>query len=285
MAQAILSRGQKAAQTRRANVALREAEAAKAAEVKAANFAALKKRAAQNVIKTVPPKAARQASLARIAKAHKAVEADMLAAKALATQQAEIDRAEAEWAKMARHELRALAIGHALQGEAFGRRLARAYTRDFDGIDGGWWNATRADIDLSTNTGSVVAQLFIEQKVYFDNFKSNHAELVVRGLRRGKAQPARYWGLLKQYAEQDAAQGDDKGGKPAKRTPLEAMARDLPALYIRANGSPDFDAKGAKGEKLRDAAFKIGETLQLVLTKAQWADVQAKAEAKAAERG
>jgi len=278
---ALLSVGQKAARTRRINAAAKAEAEVKAKADAAERLAKAIKRATETAIRTVPDPAKRAASLDKLAAEQAADAARKEAFKALLTRKEEVAAEEAAKAALPIWEIRALFVDEAASEEGTGGHYADALTRRFGDIPGGWWNAKRADADRTTNYGTLIADLFAEEKLFFDAVKDRWA--VDKAIGRKvpiRPNPSRYFNMARKRAEeaQAVANGDD-GKKEVKGPllPLAAIERDLAALYIRANGHETFK----KNARLRDAAFKIGSILKELLPDGKWSEVQAKAEAKA----
>lgn len=135
-----------------------------------------------------------------------------------------------------------------------------------------WPTYTDADTSDEGERGRQARSLFTFKRAYYDRKRKNHTA-------PGKCVPSVAWGRLVKASVtrfnltltgEKATDGEK--GKGEKKSALQALRRDLPGLYIRANNDAAFD----KSENLRNAAFKLGEALAFLLNSAEMLDLNGK---------
>lgn len=110
--------------------------------------------------------------------------------------------------------------------------------------------------EIGANMRPAIDAYKAEKVSFYAAFRSNHA---AKG-KKTEANPSVYWANFKKLA---AKMGNEKtGGQGMKLTPLAALKRDLPGLYIRVNNSATFESN----EKEQRAATLLGQALKLLLT-------------------
>lgn len=248
----VLSRGQKAAATRKANqekAAKAHAEKVKAVKISTRAKVPTAKERAKNLATLVREQKARDARKQALAAERHAVKAGK--EKAITDQRTKslIDIRKAAQGKL--HDLRFAAVDGATKGKRTGYAYAGALNASFTPD---WPNFKKEQANKQTNHGIMVTAFFAEKDSYFAAFNANHDGV-------GKANPSAYWANLKKYAQTLMADGiEKKRGSGTTLAAREALRRDIPALYLRANNDKAFDSD----EKLQVVATKLGEVCALL---------------------
>jgi hypothetical protein len=151
-------------------------------------------------------------------------------------------------------DLRANVIAAGSAAEFATRDYISALNRRF-GTEWPTFDGLKAS-EIGDNLAAAVTAYKAEKATYYAAFRSNHA---AKG-KKGEANPSVYWANFKKLAKKMA--GEKTAGSGNKLTPLAAMKRDLPGLYIRINNSATFEAN----EKEQRAATLLGQALALILT-------------------
>jgi hypothetical protein len=251
-AEPTLSRGQKAAATRKLNAAKKAADHAK--KVKAIKISTAAK---------VPSAKERARNLSKLAKEQKARDqrkAQLAAARAkheAGKVQAETDKRTKGVAAIRKAGQGALGVLRhtAVLAATKGKRSAYDYAAGLNAsFTPDWPNFKPEDGKKDTNHGKMVAAFFTEKKAYYEDFRANFDGV-------GECNPSAYWANIKKYAQNLIANGvQKKRGQGSAITAEQALRRDLPALYLRANNAEGFEGN----DKLQAAAKHLGEAIVLM---------------------
>ena len=249
-----LSRGQKAAATRKANAEkAKAAHAKKVAGVKlstAAKVPSAKDRA-KNLSALMREQKARNKRKLALAKERAKHAAEKSADKAATDKRvkgvAAIRKAGQGNIGLLRHSAVLAATRGKRSAYDYAAGLNAAFTPD-------WVNFKRSDANKETNHGIMVGAYFDEQTAFYADFRANFDGV-------GDCNPSATWANLKKYSRNLVANGaPTPRGQGSKVTVEQAARRDVKKLYLRVNNSPDFDGS----EKLQTAAHKLGEVLALL---------------------
>jgi hypothetical protein len=203
----------------------------------------------QSALAKVPTMAVRQNLLsAKVAKA-KAAKAE---AKRIERKAARWDAKAAKAADGQRHELRAAAIKALVGGTQasviYSKALAKAFPK--------FWEFKREEGKAKTNHGVMVAAYFAEVDLFAENFKAAH----LAAGKPGRANPSAYIANFKKYAEAEANPNAKGNGSGNVLAPMDAIKRDLPALFLRVNNDDAF----ADNAKLQEVSDLMEQVLKLV---------------------
>jgi len=248
---ATLSRGQKAAATRRANK--EKAAKAHAAKVKGVKLSTRAK---------VPTKKERTANLAKLVREQKARDKRKAALKkereAVASQ-----KERSETLKRAKGVLAIRTAGRkaadtgtlgllrhaAVLVATKGKRTSYDYAAGLNAKWPGWLEFKEAEAKTDTNHGIIVAAFLAEKKAFYEDFRANFDGV-------GDCNPSATWANIRKYAGNLLVNGIPKPRGGAAKIGLDKVAiRDLEKLYLRINNQKeeDFDAN----PKLAEAAKQV----------------------------